>query len=324
MHLKAPLKTKNPLNVLWNSVVLYRLMKTYHINVVHARSRGPAWSAYLATRFAKLFTSIKFVTSYHGTYNAGNFLKRWYNGVMIKGDVVIAISKFIEKHIECQYEHSHALANICTVPEGVDTTIYSPTAVSPERIGVIKEKYALDANVPVIVLPGRLTPWKGQGVLLKALQSLQAMPLQVLLIGDAQGRTAYLEHLQALVQTLPEGIKVQFVTHEADLPAVYTCSDIVLSCSTDPEAFGRVTAEALAMGKAVIATQHGGSIELSNNGKLATLVPPGDSLVLANAIQAVLAKGRTVTHVNEDARAYIQQFYSLDVMIQEMNELYIK
>jgi glycosyltransferase involved in cell wall biosynthesis len=319
MHHTLPLNTKNPFMIMANTKRLYKLIKDHKIDLIHARSRAPAWSTLIAARMAK----IPFITTYHGTYNARTIGKHTYNSVMVRGDYVIAISKFIETHIQTHYPHN--AKNVTFIPEGIDTSIHDPKAVTDERIAKMRMLLGLSpaiSNRPyLILLPGRLTRWKGQTVLLNALRTLNIPNWHAIILGDAQGRDTYKNELTQLAQGLP----VTFITNADDMPAMYALADVVLSCSTDPEAFGRVTAEALAMQRPVIGTTHGGTIELTANGLYGTLVPPNDYLALSSAI---------MNHYNTSpeeqaqrgmhARQHIQDHYSLTEMIRLTKEIYEK
>lgn len=317
-HHSLPLNTKNPFTILANAKRIYNLIRQEKIDLVHARSRAPAWSAMLACRMAK----IPFITTYHGTYNDNVIGKNTYNSVMVRSDHVIAISHFIESHIKEKYPH--LTPNMTCVPEGIDTIVHDPAMLTEERLNKTRVHVGLpiDAtqNRPyILLLPGRLTRWKGQATFLKALRTLNMPNWHAVILGDPQGRDAYANELRHLAQGLP----VTFVTNTNDMPAAYAIADIVLSCSTDPEAFGRVTAEALAMERPIIGTAHGGTIELTANGTYGTVVPPGDIDALKQAIlhtyhmpdEQRIQQGRL-------ARAHIQKHYSLVEMLRLTQMVY--
>ncbi len=319
IHHTISLDTKNPFIIMANAKRLLKIIQQNNINLIHARSRAPAWSAFIAARLAK----IPFITTYHGTYNAKTIGKHTYNSVMVRGDHVIAISRFIETHINKHYSQ-HA-EKVTFIPEGIDTTIHDPETLTPNRIN--KARALLPLPQPtidrpyIILLPGRLTRWKGQTVLLKALRTLTIPNWHAIILGDAQGRDAYKDELIQLAQDLP----VTFITNANDMPAMYALADVVLSCSTDPEAFGRVTAEALAMGRPVIGTAHGGTIELTANGIYGTLVPPNDHHALSLAItHQYNTPPEARTHQGMRARRHIQDHYSLTEMIRLTQTIYEK
>jgi glycosyltransferase involved in cell wall biosynthesis len=313
MHHTLPLDTKNPF-VLWkNAQALGQLIQNYSINLIHGRSRAPAWSAWYAARL----TRTPFVTTYHGAYNEASFFKKMYNSIMARGDRVIAISHFIEQHIKKQYPHLSQ--HVICIPEGIDTDIFNPENVSSDRIERAQHTLKIPKNKTVILLPGRLTRWKGQTTFLKALHSFDPSQVHGILIGDCQGRSAYKDELQALSRTL----SISFIDRFDDMPAAYACADIVCSCSTDPEAFGRITAESLAMERPYIGTNHGGSVELTDNGTLGHLVQPADRQALATALHKILSTPHTEQHImGKAARHHIKITYSLAAMLQGTRTLY--
>jgi len=282
LHLTLPLNSKNPFVVWRNAARLAEICARWRVDIVHARSRAPAWSALRATRRA----GIPFVTTFHGTYNAGNALKRRYNAVMTAGDRMIAISDFIADHVRAEYDCPPE--RIRVIPRGVDIRSFDPDAVKPERIIRLSREWRLADGAPVIMLPGRLTRWKGQGVLIDAMARLGRRDVQAVLVGADQGRTAYRAELEAQVARYGlEGV-VRIADHCADMPAAYRLADIVVSASTDPEAFGRVVAEAGAMGRPVIVSGHGGAREIVVDGVTGWLTPPADSSALAEALARAL------------------------------------
>ncbi len=281
---------KNPARVIANAAVLASIIRRENVDLVHARSRAPAWSALWAARMS----GRPFVTTYHGTYNAKSGLKRWYNSVMARGDRVIANSAFIRDHIVS--EHGLASDAVTVIPRGVDLIALDPAAVSSERVATVREAWgvARDEARPIVLLPGRLTRWKGQTVAIEALGLLarendERAPCMLALVGDAQGRTAYVEELEALAQAEGVADAVRLPGHCADMPAAYALADVVVSASIEPEAFGRVAVEGQCMGRPVIATDHGGARETVLDGETGYLCRPGDSAALAEAMRSVLA-----------------------------------
>lgn len=285
-HFELPLASKNPLTIRDNIERLMKVIVENKVDIVHARSRAPAWSAMLAAQR----TGTHFVTTFHGTYSLGWMgLKRAYNSVMTRGERVIAISDFIRRHIEEVYHVDPA--RIRVVPRGVDLTRFDPTRVSAERIIQLAQKWRLVDGQRVIMLPGRLTRWKGQIVLIEALAMLGRRDVRCILVGSEQRRTGYVKELHALAARHGLQQVVHVVGECNDMPAAYMLSDLVVSASTDPEAFGRVIAEGQAMGRPVIATDHGAGRETVIEGKTGLLVPPGDPMALAAAMDRVLVMG---------------------------------
>jgi glycosyltransferase involved in cell wall biosynthesis len=316
-HYQLPLTTKNPLKLITNAHQLYKLIKNQNITIAHARSRAPAWSTLWACRKAK----IPFITTYHGTYNSSGSLKNYYNSIMARGDQVIAISRFIYEHI--QKKHPELMKKVSLIPEGIDVNYFDPAQITQERINTAREAFQIPVGAKVFLLSGRLTRWKGQAWFLEALKQIcpiiSEQNIHIVLLGDAQGRNDYVKDLQQLASGLP----IHFVISYADLPAAYALSDIVFSCSLDPEAFGRVTAEALAMGRPFIGTNHGGTIELTNNGLFGKLVTPHQNTSLVAAITEILkTPTQHLIKRGEDARNYICQNYSLNQMLHLTKQLY--
>ncbi len=286
--LRVPLASINPLTLWANRGALLTIIRREGVDIVHARSRAPAWSALWAARAAK----IPFVTTYHGAYNARNALKRWYNAVMARGDVVIANSHFIADHI--RREHAFAADRITVIPRGVDVAAFRPDAVSVERIAAQRVAWDLAADDPrpVILMPGRLTRWKGQEIAIDALAALKARggPAAVLVMpGDHQGRHDYVAGLHKRIAAAGLRDSVRLPGHCSDMPAAFRAADVVVSASIEPEAFGRVAAEAQCAQRLVIASDHGGARETVDPDVGGWRVPPGDPEALAQALAGFFA-----------------------------------
>ena len=276
-----PVHSKNIFTIFNNKKKLIDLAIKYNIHLIHARSRAPAWSAYFAAKELNL----PFVTTFHGTYGTENFFKKRYNSIMLKGNAIIAISKFIKQHIQSEYGITK---NIHVIPRGVNTNIFSPKQVSSARLINAAKKISIEGNDQIILLPGRLTNWKGHKLAVKAISRLKVRNFKLVFIGDLQGRIKYRNELINLATTLNITNKVIFINHTRDLPSYLMLSDLVLSCSTKPEAFGRTVLEAQAMGKPVIAFNHGGSVELINDNENGTLCKVADIDDLATNIEKAL------------------------------------
>lgn len=308
-HVSLGLTTKNPLTIFSNAGKLADLIEARGIDLVHARSRAPAWSAlWAARRMGRAF-----VTTYHGAYSGKSALKKVYNSVMARGDVVIANSGWTADHV--QSVHGTPGERLVTIPRGVDFDVFDEEAVGSDRIKAIRQTWRIEAaNPTILLLPGRLTSWKGQLVAIEAFskldESLRAGTI-LILAGDAQGREKYQEELEQAIETYGLGHAVRIVGHTDDMAAAYSASDIVLAPSTRPEAFGRVAAEASAMGKPVIAADHGGQREIVEDRRTGLRVEPDNPASLATAIGALLALDETERNaIGAAGRAHVRERFS--------------
>nr|WP_321442246.1 glycosyltransferase family 4 protein [uncultured Hyphomonas sp.] len=302
-------KSKNPVVLKLNEGKLKRIIRSEGVHLVHARSRAPAWSAYAAAKA----TGVPFVTTYHGAYSGEEGLKRKYNSVMAKGDLVIANSQWIAAHV--QRVHDLPPDRIVTIPRGVDLEAFYPGAVTPARIDAVRARWGLKGDTRLtLFLPGRLTEWKGQLLAIQALGLLapeERDGLVLVLAGDAQGRDAYEGRIYDTIRQLQLDGKVLVVGHETDMPAAYLASDIVMAPSTRPEAFGRTAAEASAMARPVIVSDHGGGRETVLDGETGARFQPGDAAALAGAIRALLAVGKTArAGMGKAGQAHVRSHFS--------------
>ena len=280
VHHTAAIGSKNIFSVPWRIAGVRRLIAEHHIDIVHARSRAPAWPA----MFAAWAENVPFVTTYHGIYNAKSALKRGYNSVMARGDIIIANSNFTCEHII--REHGTDPHKIVVIPRGVDMTIFDPIHIPKENPLARRVAWGVPEDAKLILLPGRLTRWKGQLVAIEAMAHLDAT-YHLVLLGDPQGRDDYVAELWAQTKRLNLADRVQIPGHDSDVAAAYLAADIVICPSTDPEAFGRTAAEAQAMGRPVIAADHGGAVEVVEHGITGWRTPPGDAKALADGIRRV-------------------------------------
>jgi glycosyltransferase involved in cell wall biosynthesis len=307
--------SKNPLVIWANADALVRLIRERNISLIHARSRAPAWSAKLAAQRC----GIPFVTTYHGIYQAKGPFKRWYNSVMAKGDVVIANSEWTAAHVRW----THAPKHLVTIPRGIDLIYFDPAKVDAYRVTALRARWHVRGDERLVLLPGRLSRWKGQLVLLGAIALLRKsnrLPkgVHVVIAGDAQTRDAYREELKDAVTRYELQGVASIQDHVDDMAAAYAAADIVVSASTAPEAFGRVPPEAAAMGKPVIATDHGGARETVLNGESGRLVAPGDVTALADALADLLARPREeLAAMGAKGRDHIVRNFSVERMCAE-------
>jgi glycosyltransferase involved in cell wall biosynthesis len=281
-HITLPLTAKTPWAIWRNAAALAALARAEGVALVHARSRAPAWSTLIAARRLGL----PFVTTYHGAYNEGFPGKRLYNSVMARGDRVIAISHFIADLIRAR--HGVAESRLRVIPRGVDPRRFNPALVSPARLAALRAAWGVAEGQPIIMLPARVTRWKGQIVLVEAMAQLPGDAL-ALLVGDAAERPAFQAELQARIAGLGLQDRVRLVGHATDMPAALMLADVVVHASTDAEAFGRTVIEAQAMARPVIASDLGAPRETVAEGITGWRTPPGDAAALAAALSRALA-----------------------------------
>jgi len=284
------LATKNPLGIYGNAIVLSKIIAKSHVDLVHARSRAPGWSALRAARRMKK----PFVTTYHGVYNASGAAKRLYDSIMARGDLVIANSDYTAAHII--KEHPEAAGRIVTIHRGVDIKQFSPDAVLPVRRAALAKTWRLPADNPgtVILLPARMTAWKGHREAIGAaaqLLSRSGVSWRMIFAGDDQGREGYLQELAQLIAQHGLDDRVSMVGHCDDMPAAFALADIVIAPSNQPEAFGRVAAEAGAMAVPAIGSDIGAQGEIIVDGKTGFVTPPLNPSALAEAIGKLLDRG---------------------------------
>ena len=307
-HITLPLTAKSPLAIWRNAAALGALMRTEGVALIHARSRAPAWSALMAARRAGL----PFVTTYHGAYNEGFPGKRLYNSVMARGDRVIAISHFIADLIRAR--HGVPEARLRVIPRGVDPRRFDPALVSAERIEKLRTAWGLPDGRLIIMLPARVTRWKGQMVLVEAMAGLPGDSL-ALLVGDAEERPAFKAELLARIESLGLTDRVRLVGHAHDMPAALMLAAVVIHASTDAEAFGRTVIEAQAMARPVIASDLGAPRETVAEGITGWRIPPGDAAALADAIGKALALLPTESAaLGARARAAVLSGYTTEAM----------
>lgn len=316
-HVTLPVDSKNPFTMYRNIARIAEVIKAYKVDVVHARSRAPAWSAFYAAKRTKR----PFITTFHGTYSHGNMFKRLYNSVMIRGECVIAISNFIAGHIRRHYGVPANRINV--IHRGADLTRFSAPTVTAQRVIALANEWRITEGFPVIMLPGRLTRWKGQTVFIEAIARLDRRDIRCLLVGGGQGRHEFRRELENLVETYDLGEVVRIVDSCRDMPAAYMLTDVVVSASTDPEAFGRVAIEAQALGRPVIASDHGGARETVIEGKTGWLVPPGDAEALADAMEKALALSPEArARLADRAVQNVRDNFSVETMCRKTLKIY--
>ncbi|HEX3883195.1 MAG TPA: glycosyltransferase family 4 protein [Stellaceae bacterium] len=280
-HVKLPLATKNPFGIRRNAGALAEVIRRHRVDIVHARSRAPAWSAWMATNA----TRRHFVTTFHNAYGTGLPLKHRYNSVMARGERVIAISEFVAEHVVKHY--GVGPTRLRTIPRGVDLGVFDPNRVSGDRVVALANQWRIPEGAAVVVLPGRLTRWKGGLDFIDAVARLGRRDICCVLVGAEQRRGFRRELERAIERRGVIGL-FRIVEDCRDMAAAYVLADVVVSASTDPEGFGRILVEGQAMGRPVVATDHGGARETIVPGSTGWLVSPRDSGALAAAINDAL------------------------------------
>lgn len=282
-HFTLPLKTKNIFKMRKNADELAKFIKDNGINIVHARSRAPAWSAYWAAKKA----GVHYMTTFHGTYGLGPWgIKKAYNKVMTLGERVIVISNHIKNHVLQHYKVDESKLRL--VHRCVDVEKFNPDLVSQERIIKATKEYHLPDDKPVLTLIGRVTRWKGQHLLVEALSKMKNKNYYCVIAGDDQGRVNYVDEIKDLANKYRLKNRVGFYGKVLDPQALMQASTVILSTAIEPEAFGRISVEGQAMGKIVVASDIGGSLDTITDGVTGKLFKSGSAISLANALDWAL------------------------------------
>lgn len=314
-HITLPLASKNPIVMRANVARLAALIREHDVDIVHARSRAPAWSA----RVAAQRTGAHFLTTFHNAYGGKSWLKRRYNAVMAGGELVIANSNFVADHAAATY--GIARERLRVIHRGVDVARFDPEKVSAERMARLAQEWRLPDGVPVVMLPGRLSRWKGHFVLIEAMRQLNRPEIHTLIVGG--GAAGYRARLDAAVARAGSAVTFRVLDECRDMPAAYMLADVVVSASTEPEGFGRVIVEAQAMGRPVVATSHGGAVETVVPGETGWLVPPGDAGALGHAIAEALAlDADTRSRLAARAIAHVRANFTTAVMVARTIAVY--
>ena len=287
--IKLPVNSKNPLIILFNFFALTFIIFFYKISIVHARSRAPAWSCFLATKL----TGRKFVTTFHGTYNFNSKIKKIYNSVMVRSNLIIAGSNFIFAHIKKNYsDYLNIKSKLLVIFRGINVDYFDPTTKTEVEEKKLLKKWNIDENRKIILLPGRLTSWKGHELFLEAINLVNAQlgyeAFYGVILGSDQGRDLFKKKLIRLTEQYRMTKQIKFIDNCKDMALAYKVSDIIISSSIEPEAFGRVAVEAQSMEKIIIASNIGGSNETIIDEKTGYLFESGNPKSLCNKILKVL------------------------------------
>ena len=314
---RLPVQSKNPILILFNAIIISLIILIYNINIIHARSRAPAWSCLIATKI----TSRKFVTTFHGTYNFSNRFKKFYNSVMVRSHLIIAGSNFIFSHINENYGDFflNRKRKLLVIFRGINANYFNPQKISLSKIEKFSKKNSIDRDKFIILLPGRLSFWKGQKIFIEALKLLSEQinnqPFEGIIIGGDQGKSVYKKQLIALVERYRLKKIIKFIDHCDEMPVAYKIANLVCSCSSEPEAFGRVSVEAQSMGIPIVASDIGGSTETIVKDKTGFLFKSGDSNALTNAIIMVMQKDyNSLKSIGFEGRKNILKKFDVDKM----------
>ncbi len=316
-HIDLPVHSKNPL-VMWQNIGRIRkIIRDNNVDIVHARSRAPAWSAWKACQNTKA----RFMTTCHAPFNISGDMKRFYNSSIARGEVVIAISNYVREYLLKNYQIHESKIRI--IHRGVAIEKFHPSSVGPTHLIKLSSEWRLPDGCLIVMMPGRLTRWKGHLVLIDAIASLGRDDVFCVMVGDDQGRSEYRQEVEAAIIAKNLEGRVRIVPQCKDMPAAYMLSNVVVSASTDPEGFGRVPIEAQAMGRPVIATRHGGAMETIIENETGYLVEPGNAVELAAAIEKALSMDDTAKYaMAERAMTHIRDHFTKDQMVDQTLDVY--
>ena len=313
---RLPVHSKNPLLILINIFILSFIVLIYKINILHVRSRAPAWSCYYVSKI----TRCKLVTTFHGTYNFNNSIKKKYNAIMLQSDCVIAGSNFIFSHIKEKYpEYISRIKKFLVIFRGINTEYYDPDNIKEaDRIKFLK-KLNIDANKKIILMPGRLTEWKGQEIFIEALNDLKIKygykNFIAILLGSDQGRKIYKKKLIRLIERFRLNNDVIFLEHAPSMPVAYSVSSVIVSASIEPEAFGRISVEAQSMKKPIVASDIGGSRETIVDNKTGLLFSSSDHHSLSEKLDFIFRLDDTSLNVmGNNGRKNVQKKFNVEKM----------
>tara|TARA_B100000029_G_scaffold29885_1_gene28694 strand:+ start:2501 stop:3664 length:1164 start_codon:yes stop_codon:yes gene_type:complete len=317
--IKLPVQSKNPILILLNTFIISLIILFYNINIIHARSRAPAWSCFFATKI----TFRKFVTTFHGTYNFTNAIKKFYNSIMVRSDLVIAGSNFIFSHINENYGDFFVKKKrkLLVIFRGINTDYFNSQKILPIKLDKFSKQNNIDRNKFIILLPGRLTYWKGQKIFIEAIKLLSEkndIPLfEAIILGSEQGKNIYKKQLVNLVQQYRLNKIIKFIDQHGEMPVAYGVANLVCSCSIEPEAFGRISVEAQSMQIPILASDIGGSKETIIEGKTGYLFKNKDPVDLCNMIVSVMQQNHnSIKSIGFEGRKNVLKKFDVDKMCQ--------
>ena len=315
-YIRLPVHSKNPLLMILNTILISIIVVIFNINIIHARSRAPAWSCF----FAAKITRRKFVTTFHGTYNFNNKIKKFYNSIMVRSDLIIAGSNFIFTHIQNNYqEYLNNKKKLLVIFRGINIDYFDPLTTLTTEEDKLFKSWNLEIEKKTILFPGRLTEWKGHKMFLDALNKtniqLGHKAFKAIILGSDQGRSLYKKKLESLVEQYRMKDQVKFVEHYKNMPLAYKICDFVVSASIEPEAFGRIAVEAQSMEKPIFASNLGGSKETVIDNKTGILFEAGNSDELSKKIIEFLTLNKTtIEKMGKEGRKNVSLKFNVEKM----------
>ena len=316
--IRLPVQSKNPLIIFFNSIIIFFILLIYGIDIVHARSRAPAWSCL----WACFFSSKKFVTTFHCTYNFSGRFKHFYNSVMVRSKLIIGGSNFIFNHINKNYQkYLNPKKKLMVIFRGINLEYFNTNNTPEKETNILASSWKIDKKDFIILLPGRLTRWKGHEMFIESLSLLiekyNKVNFHVIILGSDQGREVYSKKLLLLVERHRLRKKITFINSCKEMPFAYKLSDLVISSSIEPEAFGRVAVEAQAMSKPIIASDIGGSRETVLNGKSGLLYKHNSQIELAKTLNKIMEMNKkSLSLMGEQGRKNAEKKFNVDQMCQ--------
>ncbi len=315
-YIRLPVNSKNPIIMLLNTILISVIVFFYNIDIIHARSRAPAWSCFLASKI----TRKKFVTTFHGTYNFKSKIKKFYNSVMLRSDLVIAGSNFIFSHIKENYkEYLNNSKKFLVIFRGINIDYFDASTTFTEDEDKLFKSWNLEVEKKTILLPGRITEWKGHEMFIEAMNKINIQlghkSFNAVILGSDQGRDLYKKKLIRLVEQYRMNDQIKFVDHCENMPLAYKISDLIVSTSIEPEAFGRIAVEAQSMEKPIIASNLGGSKETIVNNKTGILFDAGDSDDLSKKIIEFFNFDKsTIEQMGKEGRKNVSAKFNVEKM----------
>ena len=315
-YIRLPVNSKNPIIMLLNTILISVIVFFYNIDIIHARSRAPAWSCFLASKI----TRKKFVTTFHGTYNFKSKIKKFYNSVMLRSDLVIAGSNFIFSHIKENYkEYLNNSKKFLVIFRGINIDYFDASTTFTEDEDKLFKSWNLEVEKKTILLPGRITEWKGHEMFIEAMNKINIQlghkSFKAVILGSDQGRELYKKKLIRLVEQYRMNDQIKFVDHCENMPLAYKISDLIVSTSIEPEAFGRIAVEAQSMEKPIIASNLGGSKETIVNNKTGILFDAGDSDDLSKKIIEFFNFDKsTIEQMGKEGRKNVSAKFNVEKM----------